>query len=675
MIIDPSKKILHIDIETYSEADITKVGVHRYVDDPSFEIMLIAYAYETDFDIEDEPVKLFEEVDRSKSWHKVMYDLVDPNVIKVAHNANFEMTCFEKYLHSEKLIGAAHINFENKHIDASQWICTANLASIHGYPRSLDKLGIALGLPEDAQKNKIGKSLIQYFCKPCKPTRTNGERTRNRSWHDKAKWDLFKEYCMQDVVAEHECFTKLMALNPVHDMEHKIWEIDQQSNARGVLIEKKMAKNISAYNYGHQELTLKELIKLTGLENPNSNTQLIDWLAKQGIETEVIDKEARENIIKSTDNKLVKKVLGLKNSLSKSSLAKYDAMLDSVCSDGAVKGMLQYYGAAHTGRWAGRIVQLQNLPKNHMEPKWLNLARNLVLANDFATLEDCFENVPDVLSQLIRTAFVAKPGKTFIVCDYSAIEARVISWLADEKWRMEVFANNGDIYCASASQMYGVQVEKHGINGELRAKGKVAELALGYQGAVGALTAMDFKNELSEADKESILNKWRKANPNIVRMWSDIEDACIKAVRNPGMELEVNKCKIKLIASDLYITLPSGRWIKYRKARVKSGKLEFIDISDRGIEIWGKTYGGKIVENIVQATARDCLARAMLRLNKVGYDIKFHVHDEIIVEVLANTDVPNELEKIRSIMGENENWMEGLLLTAEGYHTPYYMKD
>ncbi len=674
MILGPNKKVLHIDIETYSETDI-KMGVYRYVDDPSFEILLIAYGYETDFDIEDEPVRLIEEIDRSKEWYKLMDALVDPNIIKVAHNANFEMTCFEKYLHSEKLIGSTTSRFKDKHINPAEWICTANLASIHGYPRSLDKLGSALGLPEDSQKNKIGKTLIQYFCKPCKPTNANGGRLRNYKWHDKAKWDLFREYCIQDVIAEHECFTRLTALHPVHPMEHRIWEVDQKSNSAGVLIEKKMAKHISVYNIMHQELTLQQLIKLTGLDNPNSNIQLIEWLGKQGVESETIDKEARDKIINSTDNKLVKKVLSLKNSLSKSSLAKYDAMLESVCSDGTVKGMLQYYGAAHTGRWAGRIVQLQNLPKNHMELKLLNLARNLVLKKDFDTLEDCFSNVPDVLSQLIRTTFIANPGNTFIVCDYSAIEARVISWLADEKWRMEVFANNGDIYCASASQMYGVPVEKHGVNSELRAKGKVAELALGYQGAVGALTAMDFKNELSEADKESILNKWRAANPNIVRMWSDIEDVCIKAVRNPGMELEMNKCKVKLISGDLYITLPSGRWIKYRKARVKSGKLEFIDISDRGIEVWAKTYGGKIVENIVQATARDCLAMAMLRLDAKGYDIKFHVHDEIIVEVKSTTEVPKELEIIRSIMGENEPWMEGLLLTAEGYFTPYYMKD
>lgn len=669
------KKILHIDIETYSEADITKVGVHRYVDDPSFEIMLIAYAYETDFEIEDNPVKIIEEVNRSYDWHRLMEALVDPNVIKVAHNANFEMTCFEKYLHSERLLGPLASKFSDKHIDPSQWICTANMAAIHGYPRSLDKLGIAIGLPEAEQKNKIGKSLIQYFCKPCKATKSNGGRTRNRSYHDKAKWELFKEYCMQDVVAEYECYSRLVKLNPIAESEKQIWCIDQKSNSRGVLIEKKMAENISAYNITHQEMTIKELVRLTGLENPNSNSQLIDWLAKHGVETETIDKEARLNIINSTDNALVKKVLGLKNSLSKSSLAKYDAMLDSVCLDGTVKGMLQYYGATHTGRWAGRIVQLQNLPKNHMDPKWLDLARNLVLANDFSTLEDCFDNVPDVLSQLIRTAFIAKPGNTFVVCDYSAIEARVISWLADEKWRMEVFANNGDIYCASASQMYGVPVEKHGVNGELRAKGKVAELALGYQGAIGALTAMDFKNELSEADKESILNKWRAANPNIVKMWYDIEASCIKAVRNPGTEIVMNKCKIKLITGDLYITLPSGRWIKYRKARVKSDKLEFIDISDRGIEIWGKTYGGKIVENIVQATARDCLAHAMLRLSKCGYDIKFHVHDEVIVEVKSNDKASLELEKIREIMGEEESWMKGLLLTAEGYLTSYYMKD
>ncbi|MGM9969810.1 MAG: DNA polymerase [Anaeroplasma sp.] len=674
-MIDFSKKILHIDIETYSDVDIREVGVYRYVNDPSFEILLIAYAYETDFDIEEHPVKIFEEVNRSYEWNDLMNALLDPNVIKVAHNANFEMTCFEKYLHSEKLLGCSYLSFKGRHINPSQWICSANLASIHGYPRSLDKLGIALGLPDDAQKNKIGKSLIQYFCKPCKPTKSNGERTRNRSWHDMAKWNLFKEYCMQDVFAEHECLIRLMELKEVHPVEHNIWELDQKSNAAGVLIEKQMAQNISSYNTLHQEQTIKELVKLTKLDNPNSNEQLTNWLIEQGIETESIDKEARDNIINSTDNKLVKKVLNLKNSLSKSSLAKYDAMLKSICDDGTVKGMLQYYGATHTGRWAGRIVQLHNLPKNHMELKWLNLARNLVLINDFDTLEDCFNNVPDVLSQLIRTTFIAKPGNTFIVCDYSAIEARIISWLANEKWRMEVFANNGDIYCASASQMYGVPVEKHGINGELRAKGKVAELALGYQGAVGALTAMDYNNELSEADKESILNKWRKANPNIVKMWSDVEEACIKAVCNPGVSYNTNKCNIEFISDDLYITLPSGRWIKYRKARVKSGKLEFIDISDRGTEIWAKTYGGKIVENIVQATARDCLAVAMLRLDAKGYNIKFHVHDEVIVEVKSSIDVPKELEKIKDIMGENAIWMDGLILTADGYFTPYYMKD
>lgn len=668
-------KILHIDIETYSEADIRKVGVHRYVDDPTFEILLIAYAYESDFDIEDDPVKIMQEVNRSDEWHHLMDDLVNPAVIKVAHNANFEMTCFEKYLHSEKLIGCSVMRYKDKHINPKEWICTANLASIHGYPRSLDGLGRALGLPEDAQKNKTGKSLIQYFCKPCKPTKANGGRERNRSYMAPDRWNLFKEYCRQDVVAEHECYLRLMAMPSVHPMEHLIWEFDQKSNRNGVLIDKRMPTNISAYNEQHQSGTINRLIKLTGLDNPNSNIQLIEWLSSRGIDTDAIDKEAREHIIKSTDDSVVREVLSLKNSLSKSSLAKYDAMLESVCSDGTVKGMLMYYGASHTGRWAGRIVQLHNLPKNHMELKWLNLARNCVLKNDFETLEDVFDNVPDVLSQLIRTAFIARPEHTFIVCDYSAIEARVISWLANEVWRMEVFANNGDIYCASASQMYGVPVEKHGVNGELRAKGKVAELALGYQGGVGALTAMDFKNELSEADKEAILVKWRSANPRIVNMWKDVEECCIKAIRNPGITTETNKCKFKLMDEDLYVTLPSGRWIKYRRARIKLGKIEFVDISDRGSEVWSNTYGGKIVENIVQATARDCLAMAMLRLDSKDYDIKFHVHDEVIVEVSTSKDIPNELENIRKIMAENEKWMEGLLLNAEGYFTPYYMKD
>ncbi|MDE7431726.1 MAG: hypothetical protein K2N34_07425 [Lachnospiraceae bacterium] len=669
------KKILHIDIETYSDVDIKKVGVHRYVDDPSFEIMLIAYAYETDFDIEDNPVKVIEETGRSAEWYKLMNALLDPNIIKVAHNANFEMTCFEKYLHSEKALGSAYLSFKNKHINPKDWLCSANLGSIHGYPRSLENLGKALGLPADAQKLKIGKSLIQFFCKPCKSTIKNGGRTRNRSWHDRAKWDLFVEYCGQDVVAERECFIRLMEMPQVHPTEHLIWELDQKSNAAGVLIEKCMPRNISNYNVSHQDNTIDRLVELTGLDNPNSNIQLMDWLSKQGIDTDCIDKEARDSIISSTTNELVKEVMVLKNSLSKSSLAKYDAMLESVCSDGTVKGMLMYYGAAHTGRWAGRIVQLHNLPKNHMELKSLNLARNLVIRNDFDTLEDCFLNVPDVLSQLIRTTFIAKEGHVLIVCDYSAIEARVISWLAEEHWRMEVFANNGDIYCASASQMYGVPVEKHGTNSELRAKGKVAELALGYQGGVNALTAMDFKNELSAADKESILKKWRAANPRIVKMWSNVESTCIDAINNPGKIFETNYCKMQMIKGDLYITLPSGRWIKYRKCRIKSKKIEFIDISDRGIEVWENTYGGKIVENIVQATARDCLAKAMLRLDAKGYNIKFHVHDEVIVEIPISSKVPEELENVRTIMGENEPWMKGLILNAEGYHTPYYMKD
>lgn len=670
-----AKKILHIDIETYCDLDLKKVGVHRYVDDPSFEILLIAYGYESDFEIEEVPVKVIQEVDRSDSWHQLMDALLNPDVVKVAHNANFEMTCFEKYLHSESSIGSSCLKFADRHINPKEWICTANLATIHGYPRSLDHLGKALGLPEDAQKNKVGKSLIQYFCKPCRPTEKNGGRTRNRSWHDLAKWNLFVEYCGQDVIAERECFNQLMNMPSVHTLEHTIWELDQKLNAKGVLIEYNMPKNISVYNQKYQEETIQHLIDLTGMDNPNSNMQLMDWLSKQGIETDTTDKETRDKILESTNNELVKKVLQYKNSLSKSSLAKYDAMLGSVCSDGTVKGMLQYYGAAHTGRWAGRIVQLHNLPKNHMELVDLNLARNLVINNDFKTIEDCFSNVPDVLSQLIRTAFIARDKNTFIVCDYSAIEARIISWLANEKWRMEVFANNGDIYCASASQMYGVPVEKHGVNSELRAKGKVAELALGYQGAVGALTAMDFKNELSETDKESILNKWRKANPNIVKMWSDVEQSCMEAVKNPGLKVETNKCSMQLIKEDLYITLPSGRWIKYRKCRLRANRLEFIDISERGVEVWEKTYGGKIVENIVQATARDCLAQAMLRLDSKGYEIKFHVHDEVIVEIPTTNDVPAELETIRKIMGENEPWMKGLILNAEGYSTSYYLKD
>ncbi len=669
------KKILHIDIETYSDVDLKKVGVHRYVDDPSFEILLIAYAYETDFDIEENPVKVIEEVNRSTEWRKLMDALVDPNIIKIAHNANFEMTCFEKYLHSEEAIGCSYWSFKNKHINPKEWICSANLASIHGYPRSLENLGKSLGLPQDAQKLKVGKSLIQFFCKPCRPTEKNGGRTRNRFWHDKAKWDLFVEYCRQDVVAERECINRLLQLPEVHPTEHLIWELDQKSNAAGVLIEKRMPKNISNYNVFHQDKTLERLVELTGLDNPNSNIQLMNWLSEQGVDTDCIDKEARDNIIASTSSELVKEVMMLKNSLSKSSLAKYDAMLESVCSDGTVKGMLMYYGAAHTGRWAGRIVQLHNLPKNHMELKWLNLARYLVIKNDFDTLEDCFSNIPDVLSQLIRTTFIAKEGNVLIVCDYSAIEARVISWLAEEHWRMDVFAKNGDIYCASASQMYGVPVEKHGVNSELRAKGKVAELALGYQGGVNALTAMDFKNELSTTDKESILKKWRAANPRIVKMWTNVESACINAIENPGNIFETNRCRMQMIKGDLYITLPSGRWIKYRKCRIKQKKIEFIDISDRGVEIWENTYGGKIVENIVQATARDCLAKAIFRLDSRGYNIKFHVHDEVIVEVPSNSNVPEELENVRKIMGLNEPWMEGLILNAEGYHTPYYLKD
>lgn len=669
------KRVLHIDLETYCEANLTEVGIHRYVNDPSFEILLFAYAYDTDFEIEEDPIRQIQEVNRSTDWYKLMDDLVNPDVVKVAHNAAFEMACLENYLHNEKLIGCASLKYKNKHINPKDWICTANLASIYGYPRSLDKLGEAIGLPQDAKKLKTGKELIKYFCCPCKATIANGGRTRNKSYHAPEKWQMFKEYSKQDVVAEHECYIRLLNNYPVDSREHMIWEFDIASNSRGVLIERKMASNIVAYNERYTNYVKQRLLELTGLDNPNSNSQLLTWLKNQGIQSDTIDKETRDSIISQTTNNVVKEVLTLKNELSKSSLAKYEAMLDSMCPDGSVKGMLQYYGAAHTGRWAGRIVQLHNLPKNHMDPKHLDLARRLVIANDFDTLEDCFSNVPDTLSQLIRTAFIAHAGKTFIVCDYSAIEARVISWLADEKWRINTFAKGGDIYCASASQMYGVPVEKHGVNGHLRAKGKVAELALGYQGGANALTLMDFKNELSESEKEVILSKWRAANPNIVDMWSDVEACAVNAIKNPGIEYSTNRCRFKVYGEDLYIFLPSGRWIIYRKARAKSGKMEFIDISDRGVEVWSKTYGGKLVENIVQATARDCLAYAMLRLSKAGYDIRFHVHDEVIVEVPDDDNTEKNMNKIKELMAVNEDWMNGLLLTAEGYSTKYYMKD
>lgn len=666
-------KRLGIDIETFSSRDIKKVGVYAYADAPDFEVMLFAYKED------DDPVKIIDLAQGEELPADILQALFDPHVLKTAYNANFEMTCLTKWLGRE--------------MDPAQWSCTSVLALTLGLPGFLAGVAGALHFPEDKQKMKVGKRLIDYFCKPCRPTKANGMRTRNlppkrqNAEHtelftdfckDGDDWELFKEYCRQDVVVEQEIRDRLERYLP-STKEHRLWELDQRINNGGILVDMTLVDNAIRLDFEIRSAALNDMRRLTGLDNPNSRDQLKPWLeARLDTKIDSLDKQYVEDTLKRTNLPAdVREILKLKQLVSKTSVKKYEAMKEARCSDGRIHGLLQFYGASRTGRWAGRLVQVHNLPQNHLED--LDTARQVVRDGDLDTLRILYDNPSDVLSQLIRTALVARPGYEFLVADFSAIEARVIAWLAGEKWRLETFAKGGDIYCASASAMFGVPVEKHGQNSHLRQKGKIAELALGYQGSVGALVSMGAaRMGIPEKELAEIVTKWRSASPKIVKMWWDAEAAAKQAIRDKKPVPFKRGIVFSVESGILFIRLPGGRRIAYPSPKLVEDEKGKASITYMGTDQTSKgwcrleTYGGKLVENIVQATARDCLADAMLRLDEAGYRIRMHVHDEVIIEAPAGKE---KLEDITAIMATNSSWNRGLPLAAAGYVTPYYKKD
>jgi DNA polymerase len=655
------KRTLFVDIETYSSVDITKAGAFKYIESDDFEILLIAYAWN------DGPVQLLdltadyttpigEIVDRVNARQDVIAGLLDPATVKVAHNSAFERAAFAKWLEQP--------------MPPEEWEDTMILAAYNGLPMSLDAAGAALQLQD--QKIKEGTALISYFCKPCKPTISNKGRTRNRPAHAPDKWERFCEYCRRDVEVTQAIYKRLSSY-PVTDLERQVWALDAHINERGVLVDLDLAQAAIDVDEAFKTEHVDELRQLTGLDNPNSVAQLKGWLDAAGLSCESLNKASVADLKKAATDPTARRVLELRSLLGKTSTKKYEAMVNAAGADSRVRGITQYYGAGRTGRWAGRLVQLQNLPQNHLAA--IHEVREIVRAKDLDTLELLYDSVPDVLSQLIRTAFVAKPGHTFLVSDYAAIEARVIAYLAGEQWRMDVFAQGGDIYCSSASQMFKVPVVKHGVNGHLRQKGKVAELACGYGGGVSALKAFGAdKMGLTEEEMADIVTQWRAASPTIPKLWRDVEQAAKRALNNPGRTFGI-PCGVKYWkdADALRCKLPSGRILTYWGARLDNdGSICFMG-QNQTTRKWEKTgtWGGKLVENIVQAVARDCLAEAMLRLDAAGYEIVFHVHDEVVIEAPDGS----RWQDAADIMGQPLDWAPGLLLRGDGYETKFYMKD
>ena len=647
-----AKRRLLIDLETYSSVDIAKAGAFKYVESDDFEILLLAYAWD------DEPVRVFDFFD-PKPLYELSYILDgirDPNVVKVAHNSAFERACLSKYL--------------GRDLPPDEWEDTMVIAAMHGLPMSLDSAGAALQLQD--QKIKEGKMLINYFCKPCKPTIANAGRTRNLPEHAPDKWERFCEYCRRDVEVEQAIYYRLKDF-PVPAWEREVWALDARINERGILIDTELAGAAIEVDETVTAEHAAEMRRLTGLDNPNSVAQLKDWLSAAGMDVESLNKATLSDLLGQVKDPTLRRVLELRQQLGKTSTKKYQAMLTAAGKDDRVRGIMQYYGAGRTGRWAGRIVQPQNLPQNHLDD--IADVRELVRQKEVEGLELLYDNIPDVLSQLIRTALVAKPGHTFLVSDYAAIEARVIAWMAGEQWRMDVFAEGGDIYCSSASQMFKVPVVKHGVNGHLRQKGKIAELACGYGGGVGALKAFGAdKMGLTEQEMQDIVTQWRQASPTIPRFWRDAENAAKRALQTPGKRAKIPSCAVTYIRDKdaLRCILPSGRVLSYWGARLENDSIVFLG-QNQTTRKWEKmdTWGGKLVENIVQAVARDCLAVALLRLDAAGYRIVFHVHDEIIAEAPDGS----RWEDMADIMGQPIDWAPGLLLRGDGYATKFYMKD
>ena len=658
-------KTLSLDLETYSSVDLPKCGVYKYAESPDFEILLFAYS------VNEEPVQVVDVACGEEIPEDILAALVDDSVEKWAYNAQFERVClshwlrryypsrFKSYSIPEDSVG--------DYLDSAAWKCSRIWGAYMGLPLSLKGVGAVLKL--DEQKMEEGADLIRYFCKPCRPTKKNGGRTRNFPYHDPEKWALFKKYNVRDVAVELGIKARL-AKFPVPDFIWDEYHLDQEINDRGILVDRMLVEQAIAIDAKTKQSLRSRMQDTTGLENPNSVIQMKNWLSGKGIDAESLDKKAVRELLPGADTD-VADVLACRQQLAKASVSKYRAMRNAVCADGRARGMFAFYGANRTGRWAGRIIQLQNLPQNHMDD--LEEARNLVRDGNFEALELLYDDIPTVLSELVRTAFVPKPSYKYIVSDFSAIEARVLSFLAGEEWRIQTFKDGKDIYCASASQMFGVPVEKHGVNSHLRQKGKIAELALGYGGSVGALKAMGaLEMGLKEEELQPLVTSWRQANPQITRFWWDVDAAVKKAVMYKT-SVESHGFRFYYQSGMLFIDLPSGRRLSYVKPRIGVNRFGSQSVTYEGINLgkWTRleTYGPKVTENLVQAVSRDILAYAMKTLRHCF--IVGSVHDELIIE--CGPDV--SLQEVCDQMGRTPPWIKGLLLRADGYQCKFYMKD
>lgn len=660
---------LSIDLETYSDVNLKKAGLYRYVQSPAFEILLFAYSFDG------APTQVIDMAQGEEIPMEVIHALTDPQCLKHAYNAAFEWYCLSKYMGAQ--------------LPPAQWRDTMLHGLYAGYTAGLDATGRALGIPEDKQKLATGKALIRYFCVPCKPTKSNGGRTRNYPHHDPEKWELFKTYNGQDVVAEMEIERRLSVF-PVPDFVQKQWETDLLINARGVAVDMDFCEGALELGETIRAQLTDEAVQLSGLDNPNSVKQLANWLsAETGDDITTLRKETINELLGRDNADHVQRMLEIRQELGKTSTKKYDAIEAAVCGDGRVRGLLQFYGANRTGRWAGRLVQVQNLPRTYTEP--LEFARELVKGRKLDALRTIYGSPNDTLSQLIRTAFVAAPGNVLVDADFSAIEARVISWLADEEWRLEVFRTHGKIYEASASQMFGVPLERI-VKGNpeyaLRQRGKVAELALGYQGGVPAMRQMDTGKLLADLPDEEIkdiVDKWRNTNPKIRNLWYSFNDAAIRVIQNGG-SLRIRSCTFARECdcirgtSCMTISLPSGRKLYYIDPAVGENRwggpsITYMGVNDKNK--WGRieTYGGKLVENVVQAIARDCLAQAIEHLEAAGLPVVFHIHDEVVIDTPAFDSNAVMLDKVVKIMSTPIPWAEGLPLGADGWVGAFFKKD
>ena len=655
-------RAMHIDIETYSSVDLAESGVYAYAEAPDFTVLIASWKFEDETEVRTIDFTA-EGALPSNEVSELIEMLYDPGIVKHAFNANFERTCLAAFFRIE--------------MPPEQWRCTMVKALTLGLPGNLAGAGAALGLPEEKLKDPQGKALIQYFSKPCRPTKANSGRTRNLPQHDPDRWLLYLKYNRQDVVTECEIASRLDRYE-TPEGEQQLWALDQRMNDLGVRIDRQLVDAVVAYDEVRRAELAEEAKRLTGLSNPNSVPQLKAWLDEQGVPVDSVSKDVVADLL--AYNELpedVRRVLEIRTALGKTSVAKYRAMQEAVCADGRIRGILQFYGANRSGRWAGRLVQIQNLARNALPD--LELARDLVKDGDFELLQMLFGEPAFVFSELVRTAFIPSEGCRFIVSDFAAIEARVISWVAGERWRLEAFRDGKDIYCETASKMYHVPVVKHGENGHLRAKGKVAELACGYNGGVGAMKRMDRSGAIPEDELQAVVDQWRAANPNIVKLWRNFEQAARTAIEE-HRTVKRGAVEFSWRDGNLFIRLPSGRKLCYWSARIRqnavNGREQIVYMGvNQETRQWTETetYGGKLVENVVQAIARDCLAEALKRVHAAGYRVVMHIHDEMVVDVPASdTEAP---ARINAIMSEPIDWAPGLPLKGDTYETPFYRKD